>query len=89
MMFAAQLSQLFNSAPPLLVDVRIGEVFETLRDGNIVETAKVVGVGADSLGIPHVHFEVRIKKSNLKSVEEDRTLGLESFTQRYSKGVAA
>ncbi len=88
MMFAPQLSKLFNSVPHL-VEVKVGEVFETIRDGNIVETARVVGIGPDSLGIPHVHFEVRIKKSNLNCVEENRTLGLEPFTQRYSKCAAA
>ncbi len=88
MMFARQLSRFFNSVPHL-VEVKIGEVFETILDGNVIETAKVVGVGPDSLGIPHVHFEVQIKKSNLKCVEENRTLGLETFNRRYSKCVAA
>lgn len=87
-MFVPQLSRLFNSVPHL-VEVKIGEVFETTRDGNIVETAKVVGVGPDSLGIPHVHFEVQIKKANINCVEENRTLGLETFTRRYSKCIAA
>ncbi|MGH6947390.1 MAG: hypothetical protein ACREDZ_08685 [Kiloniellales bacterium] len=64
-------------------DVKVGSVYRKVCPGNVVETAKVIGVRQDSLGIPHVHYSLVIERSQIESLEETRTLGLTSFTEQF------
>ncbi len=68
-------------------DVRVGAIFRHAMSGNAVETAKVVEVGRDSLGIPHVTYDLKVEKGRLAAYEERRTLGLESFKSRFEETV--
>jgi hypothetical protein len=47
-----------------------------------LETAEIISVGPDTLGIPHVRFNVRISNP-VMVIEETRTLALESFLILY------
>lgn len=70
-------------------DVEVGAVYRHVTEGKVVETAKVIEIGPDLMGIPHVHYTLLIKRARLESLEESRTLGLQSFTERFSKAVLA
>ncbi len=43
----------------------------------------------DSVGVPHVHYKVSIGSANQQFFEEQRTLGLESFAERFKQLVTA
>lgn len=60
-------------------DVQVGSVFRHRINRNIVETAEVLEIAEDSLGIPHVTFEVKVEKAHFAGFNERRTLGLQSF----------
>lgn len=64
-------------------DVQIGSVFRHRINRDIVETAKVLEIAKDSLGIPHVTFDVRVEKPHFAGFSERRTLGLSSFYDRF------
>jgi hypothetical protein len=54
---------------------------------DMVETARVISVSPDSVGIPHVKFSLRI--TGPRGVSEDqRTLSLESFQSLYRERIA-
>lgn len=69
--------------------IKVGCVYQRAHEGNIVETAKVIDVGRDALGIPHVTYEVSVERARLAKYEERRTLGLESFAERFRESIAA
>ena len=69
--------------------IKVGSVYQRAHDGNIVETAKVIDVGRDALGIPHVTYDVSVERARLAKYEERRTLGLESFAERFRESIAA
>ena len=58
--------------------------------GLLVSTARVVTIGPDAYGIPHVHFEITLASpSGRNVVHETRILSLESFAQLYPQEIAA
>jgi len=67
--------------------VQLGESFRRSRGAGITETAKIVAVAADSLGILHVRFKLKISDHRAAD-EEHRTLALESFRSLYPEPVA-
>lgn len=74
---------------PLKTDaVKVGSVYKLAHEGNIVEIAKVVDVGPDALGIPHVTYDVSVERARLAKYEERRTLGLQTFAERFRDAVA-
>lgn len=86
-MFALQVVQWFKS-DTRPQDVKVGAVFRNVRRGNIIETAKVLDIAPDSMGVPHVHFTVSIQSAHQHCFEEKRTLGLASFAERFAKAAA-
>jgi hypothetical protein len=42
-----------------------------------------VDVGPDALGIPHVTYDVSVERARLAKYEERRTLGLQTFAERF------
>ncbi|MGE0120656.1 MAG: hypothetical protein AB7S71_18450 [Dongiaceae bacterium] len=67
-----------------------GAMFRNVRSGNFVETAKVLAVTKDGLGIPHVRFDVTVDTpSKIRLVEGRRILSLASFTQQFPQRVPA
>jgi hypothetical protein len=65
-----------------LPEIGEGDRFHRVQGGGIVETADIIAVGADHLGIPHVRFRVKIG-SRQTQIEDQRTLSLESFRVLY------
>lgn len=86
-MLAQQVGQWFKSgsSPD---EVKVGAEFRKVRRGNIVEIAKVLEIAPDSMGVPHVHYKVSIQSAHHECFEEQRTLGLASFAERFSKAIA-
>lgn len=51
--------------------------------GAVVEKAEVLSVGSDRVGIPHVRFQLEVKRGCNTPTVEQRTLALSSFRARY------
>ena len=81
-MFAQQIGQWFKSGVRRN-EVMIGSVFRNIRNGNIIETARVLDIVPDSMGIPHVHFTVSLGSAYQNCFEEQRTLGLATFAEKF------
>jgi hypothetical protein len=67
------------------VPVAVGERFERIHPDRTVETAKVLSVLKDPLGIPHVRYAVT-KRNPLRTApsrEGSRLLALEAFSRAY------
>jgi hypothetical protein len=65
--------------------VDVGAQFERVHADRTVETAKVLSVMEDSLGIPHVRYALTIKKPQrpLPVREGPRLLALKAFSAAY------
>ena len=64
--------------------VKPGESFRSREDTHFAETATVLGLREDWLGIPHVLFKIAIECSDSNCFEEgSRILALESFLDAY------
>lgn len=65
--------------------VAVGAHFERVHPDRTVETAKVLSVLKDPLGIPHVRYAVTMKKPlrTMSVSEGPRLLALEAFSQAY------
>ncbi len=81
-MLAQQIGQWFKSGVRRQ-EVKIGGVFRNVRRGNIVETARVLDIVPDPMGVPHVHFMVSVGSVHQNCFEEHRTLGLATFAERF------
>ena len=68
--------------------IKVGSVYKLAHEGNIVEVAKVVDVGPDALGIPHVTYDVSVERARLAKYEERRTLGLQTFAERFRDAIS-
>lgn len=63
-----------------------GSVFERNRGHDITERARVVWVGKDPVGIPHVRFEVSM--NGAEEPREERILAVDVFTNLYQQKTA-
>lgn len=74
-----------------LEEVQPGRQFRPLAAGIMVATARVLTIGPDAYGIPHVHFEVTMgaPSGGQHVVHETRVLALERFAALYPEPVAA
>lgn len=70
-------------------DVEVGSVYRRTGPGDLVETARVLSVSPDAAGIPHVRYEVSIKRPAFAEMEDRRTLNLESFAERFAERIEA
>jgi hypothetical protein len=68
-----------------LRDIKVGDVFRHRLPGNGIETAYVLDVAPDYVGIPHVIYDLCLEVSHLDPYLERRTLGLESFNERFEE----
>jgi len=66
--------------------VQEGEFFRREHSNNLIETVRVLSVGKDTFGIPHVKYEVRFERSQEKgrTFEGPRVLALSVFADHYS-----
>lgn len=67
--------------------IKEGAVFNRRGQGPAVEYARVIGVGEDRMGIPHVRFELQVRRHGVPSGIECRTLALDVFCSRYRERV--
>ncbi len=72
-------------------EVREGAVFQHKGPGNLVETAKVLDIVPDAMGIPHVRYDLEVERNKmpLESLTSSRTLNLRSFTSHFTDTVDA
>ena len=65
--------------------VRSGSLFQRINPDASVETARIIGVRTDTLGIAHVRYDVMIAKRHIPTSyrEGPRTLSLATFTETY------
>ncbi len=69
-------------------EVRPGESFRRRQGTPLVETATVLGLREDLLGIPHVQFRIAIECSDANCFEEaSRMLAIEAFLETYPEHV--
>ena len=72
-------------------EVREGSVFQHKGPGNLIETAKVLDIATDAMGIPHVRYDLAVERNKmpLDSLASSRTLNLQSFTSHFTDTVEA
>lgn len=93
-MLSETVGSFFRTGPKpetRLPDIEVGKIYRHTGPGNLQETAKVIDVGPDGVGIPHVRFEVLVERcrerhNNFAAV---RTLNLETFSTHFSELVEA
>lgn len=76
---------LFSSAA-IVESVECGTVFRAAI-GLIEEKAEVLSISKDGSGIPHVKFQLEVKRGCSTPSVEQRTLALDSFRARYREKV--
>ena len=74
-----------SNRPGEAPDVQVGGIFRCPHTGPVLETAKVLAVRSDSYGIPHVTYQVRIRRANHDVRDGPRMLALKSFVKRYTE----
>jgi hypothetical protein len=70
-------------------EVKVGAVFRCRLPSHVIETAEVIEVSPDALGIQHVKYNLIVAGGTISSFAEMRTLGLETFASRYNEPVPA
>ena len=67
--------------------VKSGTLFHRSKADNSIETARIIGMRMDALGIVHVRYEVSIARQHIATpyFEGPRTLALEAFAETYDK----
>lgn len=65
--------------------LKAGAEFTRDRKDKMVETARVLAVSSDSFGIPHIRYEVEIKRTSAQSrfLDGPRVLALSTFLETY------
>ena len=85
-----ELTSMFCKRGNLIEYIKPGSIFRCNHVGNEVKTAKVLAVGTDSYGIPHVRYHVSFPRPNRPFIDEGpRMLALKTFADRYSERVTA
>lgn len=67
--------------------VTVGAVFRRVCIGEVVETARVISVSPDSVGITHVRYTIHYGRADAS--DEMRTLALSSFAALFRERVVA
>ncbi len=92
-MFGSSVGNLFKTRdqPRDVGDVRAGATYRHKRPGELTETAKVVHVGPDAMGITPVRYRVMVEspREHRANFEESRTLNIETFSDYFSETVEA
>ncbi len=67
--------------------LKAGTEFTRNRKDKMVETARVLAVSSDSFGIPHIRYELEIKRPSAPSKFFDgpRVLALSTFLETYQQ----
>ena len=74
----------------MLEYVRAGSTFQRVHRDKMVETARVLSVGTDSYGIPHVSFQVSFRRPNRNKFDGGaRMLALKSCADQDRERVSS
>ena len=74
---------------PDLLQVEPGAVFRRVRSNNLVETARVLAITTDNVGIPHVRIEISVAGPHYARVAQgQRLLSLAAFVADFTEQVA-
>jgi hypothetical protein len=69
-----------------MADIKPGARYFRTRRGNITETATVVDLREDIVGIPHVHFSLTFQEAAIGHIEAgNRVLALPYFVAAYQQ----
>src|SRR5690348_1243471 len=67
-----------------------GAIYRRVRPNNLVETARVLAVTTDNVGIPHVRVDIRVDGPHYAQVSQgQRLLSLDSFAADFTELVRA
>ena len=68
-------------------DIQEGALFERMHAHNLIETARVLSIGKDLFGIPHVKYEVKFDHSRDNGCAYDgpRLLALSVFAENFNR----
>lgn len=69
--------------------LRAGSTFRHRNGGPVEELARIISFYADRNGIPHVRFELSLRRNELGVPGGSRVLALSSFRERFSERVSA
>jgi hypothetical protein len=67
-------------------EVKEGAKYRRLNGGSVTETAQVIGIAPDKMGIPHVRFQLHVVRGTDTRTEQ-RTLALDIFYARYRERI--
>lgn len=67
--------------------LRAGGTFRHRNGGPVEELAEIVSFYCDSNGIPHVRFELSLRRNDLGVPGGPRVLAFSSFRERFSERV--
>jgi len=89
-MFGSSVGNLFKTSERPL-DVREGATYRHTGPGDLTETAKVLHIGPDPMGITHVRYRVMVEnaRQHTAKFEDSRTLNIETFSDYFSETVEA
>ncbi len=86
--FSERFSEWFTpgTVTPLRpTDIRAGTMFARITKTQITETARVLGLSEDNVGIPHVRYASRLHRADRTLDQGQRTLALLSFLNRFDR----
>lgn len=63
--------------------IEAGATYTRQGTGAFMETAEVLDVAPDKMGIPHVRYQLLVQRGVSKPTVETRTLSLEAFLGRF------
>ena len=73
-----------EDAPP----IELGGVYRRVRANNLVETARVLAVTTDNVGIPHVRVDIRVDGPHYARISQgQRLLSLAAFAAAFTERV--
>jgi len=65
-----------------------GAIYRRVRPNNLVETARVLAVTTDNVGIPHVRVDIRIDGPHYaRSAQGQRLLSLDAFAADFTERI--
>ncbi len=86
--FSERFSEWFTAGtvtPLRPTDIRAGTMFARITKTQITETARVLGLSEDNVGIPHVRYASRLHRADRTLDQGQRTLALLSFLNRFDR----
>lgn len=64
-------------------DIEAGSTFRSQATNGVVETARVLSIMPDRMGIQHVRFQIKVQQKSYDWFEDFRTLNMSSFMERF------